>query len=264
MRQIVLFITMAMLLASVAPAGDRPLRLPDIPQGETRYYKSYYATPKDKPEMNIKAQRSIHEESPRTYKEWIKWDGEGANRTLTVYREENCFNKNNVKSEFLFQAGNKFALSRIIRKWIAPDGTVIRERDLQHTDPSFGYPDNTFHVMTVQWAIRAMELKPKSVVRVWVWLDFTVVYPLILSVEGEERIKVDAGEFDCWRVEVRLDKKGINDLMGAIIARSQSRYMFWVEKGGTHGLVRLSWPISSGLLGRSSRYQTQDLVRVTK
>ena len=148
--------------------------------------------------------------------------------------------------------------------FIAPDGTVIRERDLQHTDPSFGYPDNTFHVMTVHWAIRAMDLKPKNVVRVWVWLDFTVVYPLIISVEGEERIKVDAGEFDCWRVEVQLDKKGINDLMGAIIARSQSRYIFWIEKGGTHGVVRLSWPISSGLLGRSARYQTQDLVRVTK
>ncbi|GEM_PF-3229405 len=261
MRRIVL-IVFAAAVASVSFAGNEPFRVPDIPQDETRYYKSYYPTPKDEPNAKFNAQRALHEESPRLYNERIHWEGQGNNRIMTIYREENCFNKNIVKSEFVLQTGARLTMLRAHRKWFAPDGTLIRERDIEFNDPSCGYPDGTFHMLLVHMLISAMDLKPKSEARFHVWLTATVVYPMTLTVEGEERIKVEAGEFDCWRVTGKLDKMGLDDLTGMIIAGTVGQYTFWVEKGGTHGLVRLTWPLTSGALGQTPKFQVQDLVKV--
>lgn len=43
----------------------------------------------------------------------------------------------------------------------------------------------------------------------WAVIPKDIFYPFELRVEGEERVKVPAGTFDCWRISIRLPEKQI-------------------------------------------------------
>ncbi|HVD60785.1 MAG TPA: hypothetical protein VNC11_07935 [Gemmatimonadaceae bacterium] len=43
----------------------------------------------------------------------------------------------------------------------------------------------------------------------WAVIPKDIFYPIVLRVEGEDRVKVPAGTFDCWRISIRLREKQI-------------------------------------------------------
>lgn len=238
--------------------------VPDIPNNEIRHFKTYYASPKDKPDMSIPSQRDLHMESPQSYTEHIQWIDSGSTRKIKIVREELLYSNNKLRSEFLIAVGNELTMIKVHRKWTAQNGDVLRDREHEFIDPSFGYPKKTYHLISVPWLLRLSDLKPDLVFEWYVWIDSYFVYPIILKVEGEEKIKTEAGEFDCWRCIIQLDRKRIDDIMGIIVARSQSKFLMWYDKNSTNGLVRLVYPISTGMPGQRARFQTQDLVKVDK
>jgi hypothetical protein len=261
-RRLLTLTIAALALHSTALAG--PFHAPAIPEKEVRYYRSYYAREEDKPNLSIFGFKQLHGETSLSYSEWARWEGEGSGRTLKIFRHAITFNNVETRNEFTLGASDELVMVDFHRKWFASDGVLVRELYFDYTDPSLAYPENTFHHMILHWLARSMDLKQNSVAKFYVWLDTTFVYPMVFSVEGEERIKVKAGEFDCWRVTASVDKSRLDSIVSAIIGRAMPQYIYWLEKGGTHGLVRLMWPTLTGFLRGGERYQTQDLIKVTR
>ena len=252
---------MVFLISSLSFAGD--LKAPEIPDGEIRVFKSYYATKRDQPDMKNLLMQALLPFTPENYTGEIRWEGEGEKRQIIYERDAKLINGATARLTFNFDTSPDFRLRDFRNIIHAPDGTKLRDSYYDFTEPSLKYPDRTFSIYVGNMLIRSVDLAVGVRIPWNVWLSPTAVYPFRFTVVGEETITVPAGTFECYKIEGHLVPEGLTDITGIILSKALGKYYFWVEKGGSHGFVRLRWPLSSGLVpGLRTRYQTQDLVEI--
>lgn len=68
--------------------------------------------------------------------------------------------------------------------------------------------------------------------------DLDVQYPLTVKVYGKERIKVPAGEWECWKVEPVIESEGLFDMTGSLTV--------WLTADTLRLPVKMSSTISVG------------------
>jgi hypothetical protein len=254
---------LVLLTGSLSFAGN--LKVPEIPEGEVRVFNSYYATKRDRPNMDNLLMRAVAAFAPESYTGEVHWQGEGKGRQLIYSREAKLNNKATTDLTFIFDTHPDFRLRSYQCVVLSPDGTKLREEYYDYTEPSLRYPDDTFQVFVGDMVLRSSYLEVGVRLPWNVWLSPFNTFPFHYKVIGEEEITVPAGTFDCFKVEGRLVPEGLTDLTGIILSKIVGKYYFWVEKGGSHGVVRIRWPLSSGIVpGVRTRYQTQDLIEVHK
>lgn len=253
----------AFLLVSTSQASS--FKPPDISQEEVRYYKSYYARKEDQPDLAISGSRLMHNESSRSFSEWAEWQTGAQGKILIITRDALSYGNTRSLNRFFIQVTAKgMVMLKFERRWNAPDGTFLRIWDFDFTDSSVKYPSDTFHHMLLPWLARSIDYKSPAPVYFNVWLDTTMVYPMYFQVEGTDKVAVAGGTFDCYKVVAKLDKAKLDDVISKLLGRTMPRYTYWMEKGGTHGLVKLQWPIFTGAYGGEERFQTQELVKIGK
>jgi len=256
-----LVICLILLMSSLSFAGD--LKVPEIPDGEVRVFKSYYAAKRDRPNLKNLLVRAVVAFAPESYAGKVRWEGEGEGRKLVYTRTAKLNNEATTQLTFIFDTSPEFRLHSYRDVVHAPDGTKLRDAYYDFTEPSLRYPDRTFQTFVGNMVLRSKELAVGLRIPWNVWLSPFAVYPFWFKVVGEETITVPAGTFECYKVVGRLVPEGLADINGIILSKAIGKYYFWVEKGGSHGFVRIRWPISSGIVpGMRSRYQTQDLIEV--
>ncbi len=252
---------LVLLMGSLSFAGD--LKVPAIPDGEVRVFKSYYATKRDRPNMKSWLMRAAVAFAPESYTGEIRWQGEGEGRQFVYTRKAKLNNESTADLTFVFDTSPDFRLRSFRNVVLAPDGTKLRDVYYDYTEPSLRYPDKTFQVFVGDMVLRSSDLAVGVRLPWNVWLSPFNVFPFRFRVTGEETITVPAGTFECYKVMGRLVPEGLTDITGIILSKIIGKYYFWVEKGGSHGVVRVRWPLSSGIVpGMRTKYQTQDLIEV--
>ncbi len=250
-----------LLMGNLSFAGD--LKVPAIPDGEVRVFKSYYATKRDRPNLKKLLMRAVIAFSPGSYTGEMRWEGEGEGRQLLYTRRAKLNNGATANLTFVFDTSPEFRLHSYRSVIHAPDGTKLKDEYYDFTEPSLRYPERTFQMFVGNMVLRSSDLAVGVRLPWNVWLTPANVFPFRYRVIGEETITVPAGTFECYKIVGRLVPEGLTDLTGIILSKIIGKYYFWVEKGGSHGFVRLRWPLSSGILpGMRTRYQTQDLIEV--
>ena len=259
--RIYLITALVLLMGSLSFAGD--LKVPAIPDGEVRVFKSYYATKRDRPNLKNLLIRAVIAFAPKSYSGEMRWEGEGEGRQLTYIRKAKLNNGAAANLTFIFDTSPEFRLHSYQSVVHAPDGTKLRDEYYDFTEPSLRYPDRTFQMFVGNMVLRSSELAVGVRIPWNVWLSPFGIYPFWYKVVGEETITVPAGTFECYKITGRLVPEGLADITGIILSKVIGKYYFWVEKGGSHGVIRIRWPISSGIVpGMRTRYQTQDLIEV--
>lgn len=243
-------------------AGAGGFKAPDIPGGEVRVYKTYYATEDDRPQEGDPLTKDLAKFTPVTYTGEVDWEGGGKGRKLVYTRTSQLANGGINTMKVLFETEPELKMISCENLIEAPDGTRLAEEYYDLTNPILRYPEDTFHVMVGNMVLRGSDLSVGKQVTFNVWLSSTMIYPFRYEVIDEETITTEAGVFDCYKVEGTLVPQSLTDITGILIGMATGKYYFWVEKGGSHGFVRLLWPISSGLIPGRYKYQTQDLVEI--
>lgn len=251
------------LFSAVVKASS--FKPPDISPEEVRYYKSYYARKEDQPDLAVAGSRLMHNESSKSFSEWAEWQSGALGKVLIVTRDAISYGDTRSFNRFFLRVTPKgLVMLKFERRWNAPDGSLLRIWDFDFTDSSVKYPPDTFHHMLMPWLARSLDYNSLSPVYFNAWLDTTMVYPMYFQVEGTEKVTVSAGTFECYKVVAKLDKAKLDDVIAKLLGRTMPRYTYWMEKGGTHGLVKLQWPIFTGAYGGQERFQTQELVKIGK
>lgn len=252
---------LVLLTGSLSFAGT--LKVPEIPEGEVRVFNSYYATKRDRPNMDNLLMRAAAAFAPESYTGEVRWQGEGEGRQLVYTRKAKLNNEATADLTFIFDTCPDFKQRSYQSVVLAPDGTKLREEYYDFTDPDLRYPDDTFQVFVGNMVLRSSYLEVGVRLPWNIWLSPFNTFPFHFKVIGEEEITVPAGTFECYKVEGRLVPEGLTDMTGIILSKIIGKYYFWVEKDGSHGVVRIRWPLSSGIVpGVRTRYQTQDLIEV--
>jgi hypothetical protein len=249
-------------ILSLSSALAQPMQPPEIPEGEIRVFKSFYARESDQPDLADPIMKAIVDFTPVWYSGQVNWQGAGDERRLILTRKSRLQNGARTEAVFTFDTHPVFRLVNYTNVTYAPDGTKVADEFYNFTNPALRYPPDTFHVIVGNLIIRASELWLEREIEFTVWLTSTMVYPFRYKVVGEEIITTPAGTFDCYKIEGGLVSEGLTDITGIVINLATGRYYFWVEKGGTHGFVKLRWPISSGVIPGRTRYQTQELIEI--
>lgn len=261
------FISVAVLatlvtVAFMAFAAGDGLVMPGLKSNEVHYYKSTFNNlPKEKIGADSLL-RDIIEEYPKHYTEKVVVEGEGENRIITITRDEVLANDSIVKAEYKLRAGKTLVMLSSNRISMAPDGSVIREREYHYDEPTLHMEEGTYHFLVVDIFLRSQDLKMGSQHRMWAYLEPTLVIPMLFKVEGEEKLKVPAGEFDCWKVSLYLDKKKIDDLSSRMVALFFPKVGFWIQKEEPHKVIRINWPIPASIAGNKKASQIINLIKI--
>ncbi len=177
-------------------------------------------------------------------------------------REERTAKNDHIYWTFVLDT-EQLGLMRIEKKTVSRSGQVVRESWVNYRDPLFNFPEKLCHIYTISVMVRAMDLKPGMRDDFYLLLsEDASPWHMFVVVDGEEKVTVPAGTFDCWRLKLEPD---YDDILGrwswasTMIKPLVPDYFFWVMKDGTHPLVKFQGKF--GPVGAAPS-QAHELVRI--
>jgi len=232
--KILLFLFAAQSAAGTALA--QPLGDPDIPHGQRLVYKfttTYKSTLflreiKEREEVD----ESVHlieryEESGRCY---YRINDTGTRINGYMFAHATILERGEHLMPVSFRASDS-----------NPAGRTIRAMHANFDDEALSYPDDTYPIFSAMTAIRGLDFSPGARKAVHLWIAPTEIYRIWLEVEEKETIKVPAGTFECYRVELKPDIRSImpiGDFLASLIQPFIPTYHFWYSAERSHPLVR--------------------------
>jgi hypothetical protein len=263
MKYAILIFALFFLVAGISSrAGD--FTVPEIPDGEVRIYKGYYAREKDRPDEDDPLTKDLRKFMAVKYTVTTRWEGKGDGRRLVMTRKQSLANGSKNDMTFTFNTSPKFRLESYESQLFAPDGTKVSDEYFNFTSPALKNPEDVFNNIIGHMAIHGRELSVGKQIRYNIWVSPTMVYPGTHKVVGEETITTPAGTFECYKLESEAVSEGLTDLMGIVIGLAGGKTYIWVEKGGSHGLVRVQYPVSLGFIQSLTKYRTEELIDLHK
>jgi len=150
---------------------------------------------------------------------------------------------------------------RVHKTLRAKSGRALAELSEDYTDVPGRYPAGTIHSQTLPFAVQYVDLTQGKA------SEYRVVsspeyepWTVTLTPEGEERVEVPAGTFDCVRVSVRYDTDNLPTFLrilpSFIIRKMMGDIRFWVLKEPPHHLVRFQGRLDGSVP------RVQELLRV--
>jgi len=259
MKQAILFIAALFLVVGASsPAAD--LSVPEIPDGEVRVYKSYYKREKDRPAKDAPLSKYTSKLEMATYTIETRWEGEGAGRRLVRTRKTTLLNGGRDEMTFTFATTPKFRAESFNISLFGPDGKKINEEYHKFTNPVLKYPEDVHHIIVCDMVLRGVDLKVGKEIHYNAWITTNKVFPCKYTVVGEETIATPAGTFECYKLEGAMVSADFSDLAGILYSMAVKKIYFWVEKGGSHGLVRMRIPTGISVIQRFTKYRTEELI----
>ncbi|HUT52312.1 MAG TPA: DUF3108 domain-containing protein [bacterium] len=156
-------------------------------------------------------------------------------------REERTAKNDRIFWTFVLDT-QQLGLMRIEKKTLSRSGQVVRESWVNYRDPLFSFPEKLCHIYTISVMVRVMDLKAGARDDFYLLLsEDASPWHMFVVVDGEEKVTVPAGTFDCWRLKLEPD---YDDILGrwswasTMIKPLVPDFFFWVAKDGTHPLIR--------------------------
>jgi hypothetical protein len=120
-----------------------------------------------------------------------------------------------------------------------PAGKVIREGEFDLTEPALKMPDDVYHGNSMIFIVMALPFKEGYEQELIGWTTPQIAYALTARVAGIEEVKVPAGVFKCWRVEISpLVSDYFGSLVGTLVRPFVPPFTVWYTVAAPHLLVR--------------------------
>ncbi len=118
-------------------------------------------------------------------------------------------------------------------------------------DPAYGYPDDIYDVSILLTLFRGITLENGYQQYFYLWIDNRNIMRMKVTVEGTEEVKVPAGTFRCYRVDMTpMIAEFFGELIGKVVQRFFTpKYSFWLDAQGTHPCVKYRGPLGAVTAG---------------
>jgi hypothetical protein len=214
------------LIGTQAQASS--LTVPDLEEGESRIYRTYYSDPDYDPRDQSGSQILMQREAPQWYQVETEWAGEGDKRHVVYKRSELLFSGATGKWTFEFAPGRELALDRFEHTVTTPGGTTLFREINRMREPTLGYPDTLFQAFSLGFALRGMDMAEGRVQKLWLWVSPLIIYEMEIEVVGKEVIQLEIGERECWKLEMRTSPDNFPGATGLIMQRVTPVINFWM------------------------------------
>lgn len=104
------------------------------------------------------------------------------------------------------------------------------------------YPKGVMPLIGGLTLLRGLDFQRGAKSKLDLWLGFSICWPLEAKVEKRTRVDIAGGSFDAWQVRIRPGFSHINSLLDKVIAGFLPPFVAHFEAGGSHRLVRFSFP----------------------
>jgi hypothetical protein len=217
---------------------------PDIPDGQTLYYRYQAGEYKNKHLLEVRQQEEVlenvtcihvnrNEAGEKTYR--VEDNGSRRNG----YRFQQVSNLR-VRDDGLVPLGFQTRDTN-------PKGRVIRRFEAVFDDPALSYPPDTYPVYSILQVLRGMHFQEKSTVPFYIWAAPTEIFRMNFHIVRKETVEVPAGKIPCFYGEMKPDIRTIvpvGNLLAKLLAPFIPSYYFWFSCDPSHPLVKFE-----GVLG---------------
>jgi len=235
-----------MMISVIVPAAqNEPFGLPPLPEDEVRESVIFYKEGEVGLEDIAVSQRMLYWEAPSALKFHVYWTGEGEERRPEITLLEERHNGTTAFYTFLFKPGDRLIMEGFNKKVTDPSGKEVQREYRNFSHPLSDYPDDLFHVYTLEYALRGMDFNSPGLERRFsLWVPPGAVVPMIARVKGLETITLkDGTTWPCCRVEIGPDMvEFLGPILGRIIRPFLATYTFWYDTRGTHPLIKYVGP----------------------
>ena len=104
------------------------------------------------------------------------------------------------------------------------------------------YPADLVPWIGVPLALRGVQFEPGARIRFPVWLGNTVFWELAGRVGAPEPIEVPAGEFEAWRITLRVSFHAISPPIDRLVRAAVRPFRLHFDTGPTHRMLRFDFP----------------------
>ncbi len=249
---VVVFLAMALLAAG--GKSDKTLGKTETLKGELEYRVRYLKDP-DKDFSNRRMFR-VNEFSC-----WAEISTLRGDSVIVFHRQDRTRDDDLTHWKFYTDI-EKHRLLRKERKIISRSGEVLAESVENYNYDFYDYPAPNAHFHQVPILGSFIDFEAGNSQKIWMVfsVEFTPFY-VTAVVEGTEKIKVPAGEFECYKIELRYapDTIPIFKLLPSYFAEKLiPSYYLWVDKNAPHTMVRFQGKLE----GMTSPEQAQELVKI--
>jgi hypothetical protein len=177
-----------------------------------------------------------------SFSSWIcekNWKG----REIVSMRQHNNTKDGHQVNWHYVMDRKDFKLIEVSEKIIGKDGKTIKEELVTYENHYYKYPDPTLHVSALPAFFPRQKIQPgwKKTVNLLVAPEMAP-WEVVLLVDGLEKVKVPAGEFQTYRVKMEFNYE---TMMGKkwgravkLMSSFMPEYYYWVEKKAPHHVVK--------------------------
>lgn len=118
-------------------------------------------------------------------------------------------------------------------------------------DPAYGYPDDIYDTSMLLTLFRGITLDKGYQQYFYLWIDNRNIMRMKVRVEGTEEVKVPAGTFQCYKVEMTpMIAEFFGEIIGKVVQRFFTpKYSFWLDTQGSHPCVKYRGPLGAVTAG---------------
>lgn len=149
-----------------------------------------------------------------------------------IRREVGTMAADSYKAETLFEG-------RLVSR---EEGYFAGTEHLQFGGGLKAFPKGVMPLVGGLTLLRGLDFQRGAKSKLDLWLGFSICWPIEAKAEKRTRVDVAAGSFDAWQVRIRPGFSHINGLLDKVIAGVLPPFVAHFEAGGSHRLVRFSFP----------------------
>lgn len=248
------FVILAMSLPAAGGKSDKAAGKPDTLQGKLEYRVRYLEEP-DKDFSNRRMFRI------NDFSCWAESSALRGDSVIVFHRKDRTQNGELTYWKFYTDIA-KHRLLRKERKIVSRSGEVLEQSVEKYDYDFYDYPAPNAHFHQAPILGSFIDLEVGNSQKIWMIfsVEFTPFY-VTAEVKGTEKIKVPAGEFECYKIELRYapDTIPIFKLLPSYFAEKLiPSYYLWVDKKAPHTMVRFQGQLE----GMTSPEQAQELVKI--
>lgn len=235
----ILFKSLLITLLAVGVAFAKPFKVPKLPSKEVRKMKVSMEPPDALIKTKAFSAKLLLLEAPKTMTVTLEKGIEGGKAIYTLTNESRLNNGAKSVMTFTFLAEGNLRLRHSYLEIKSPNGKLMRKEFIDYTNPQFRYPKDMLHPMMIDVAFRSMDYTSGKKYSFDLWLTSFNVLTMDIKIKGKEKVKVPAGEFDCYKIEMLPNLEALlGKTLNRLVKPFVPKFRFWVNSKGNHQLVK--------------------------
>jgi len=225
-----------------SPSAASAPALPAPGAGGTREEMNYRVSYED-PSLDMSrrpfAQRILDVDQPLSSKVIIE-TGKADPTVRMIYFDERL--RNGTTRLYALELRKQGKAFRWQAMWVAHKnkaGAVIRREYNQVSHPAFAYPPEVITPQGMWLTLRDLQYAVGAKSTSFIFMNPTLMANVTVLVSARETVRVPAGAFDCWKIEVTPNaSEYFGSVVGSLIQRFVPRYTVWIETAPSRRIVK--------------------------